>query len=59
MQLALMGKGVPPERIIGDYAGFRTLDSIIRAREVFGLSRFTIVSQSLHAKRALFLARMS
>lgn len=35
MQLALMEKGVPPERIFGDYAGFRTLDSVVRAKEVF------------------------
>lgn len=57
MQLALMGKGVPPERIFGDYAGFRTLDSVIRAKEIFGLSRFTVVSQESHAERAVFLAR--
>lgn len=59
MQLALMEKGVPPERIYGDYAGFRTLDSMVRAKEVFGLSRFTVVSQESHAKRAVFLARLS
>ncbi len=59
MQLALMEKGVPPERIFGDYAGFRTLDSVVRAKEVFGLSKFTVVSQESHAKRAVFLARLA
>ncbi|MDQ1343894.1 MAG: SanA protein [Patescibacteria group bacterium] len=58
MQLSLMEKGVPPERIIGDYAGFRTLDSVIRAKEVFGLSKLTVISQSSHAERALFVARI-
>lgn len=58
MQLSLMGKGVPPERIIGDYAGFRTLDSVIRAKEVFGLSKFTVISQESHDERALFVARL-
>ena len=59
MQLALMEKGVPPERIFGDYAGFRTLDSVVRAKEVFGLSKFTVVSQESHSKRAVFLARLA
>lgn len=58
MQLSLMELGVPPERIHGDYAGFRTLDSIIRANRVFGLSRFTVVTQEAHAERALFVARL-
>lgn len=40
-----------------DYAGVRTLDSVIRAREVFGLESFTIISQPFHNARALFLAR--
>jgi SanA protein len=40
-----------------DYAGVRTLDSVIRAKEVFGLDSFTIISQPFHNARALFLAR--
>lgn len=57
MQLSLMELGVPPERIYGDYAGFRTLDSVLRAKRVFGLSHFTVVTQESHAERALFVAR--
>ena len=44
------------ERIALDYAGFSTLDSVIRAREVFGLDSFLIVSQPFHLQRALFIA---
>lgn len=57
MREALMALGVPKERIYRDYAGFRTLDSVVRAREVFGEQRFTIVSQRFHNQRAIFIAR--
>lgn len=36
MKGALSGPGVPEARIDCDYAGFRTLDSIVRVREIFG-----------------------
>ena len=49
--------GIPQERIILDYAGFRTLDSVVRAKEIFGQSQFTIISQSFHNQRALYIAR--
>lgn len=52
----LLSLGVPAENIYRDYAGFRTLDSIIRAKSVFGLDRFTIISQAYHNKRALYIA---
>lgn len=57
MREALVGRGVPKGRIYLDYAGFRTLDSVLRAREVFGQSRFTVVSQAFHNERAVFIAR--
>ena len=57
MRNALMRLGVPDHRITLDEAGFSTLDSIVRARAVFGLSRFCIVTQRDHALRAVFLAR--
>ncbi len=41
-----------------DFAGFRTLDSVVRASEVFSLTGgFTIISQPFHIERALYLAR--
>lgn len=57
MKSALMAKGVPESAITVDCAGFRTLDSVIRAQKVFGLSKCTIISQRFHNQRALFIAR--
>jgi len=57
MKEALITLGVPANRIYCDYAGFRTIDSIIRARKVFGQVEFTIVSQEFHNERALYIAR--
>lgn len=57
MKEALVAAGLPAERIHCDYAGFRTLDSVVRARDVFLLERFVVVSQPFHVDRALYLAR--
>lgn len=57
MKAALIDAGVPEDRIYCDYAGFRTLDSVQRAREVFGQKQITIVSQPFHNERALYLAQ--
>lgn len=55
----LLKKGIPAEKIYRDYAGFRTLDSIIRANQVFALDRFTVISQATHNKRALYIAHQN
>ncbi len=52
----LIKKGIPANKIVLDYAGFRTLDSVVRAQKVFGENKFTIISQKFHNERALFLA---
>ncbi len=57
MRRALLAAGVDSARITLDYAGFRTLDSMVRARDVFGQPGFTVVSQRFHNERAVFLAR--
>jgi SanA protein len=56
MRKALLQKGVPDSAIFLDYAGFRTLDSVVRAREIFGQTSYTIVSQRFHNERAIFIA---
>ena len=56
MKEALVQRGVPAEAISLDYAGFRTLDSMARAKRVFNLDRCTIVTDDFHQPRALFLA---
>ncbi|MBP1673292.1 MAG: protein SanA [Bacteroidetes bacterium] len=53
----LISKGIPAEKIILDYAGFRTLDSIVRCKKIFGQNSITIISQKFHNERALFIAQ--
>lgn len=57
MKRALMSKGVPESAITLDYAGLRTLDSVIRAKRIFGQQQLTIISQRSHVERAVFIAR--
>lgn len=53
---ALMREGIPRDRIVADFAGFSTLDSIARASRVFMLRNVTVISQGFHNERALFIA---
>ena len=59
MKRDLIKRGIPSDKIYMDFAGFRTLDSILRAKEVFGLKKYIIVSQKFHLQRALFIAQKS
>jgi SanA protein len=52
----LVKAGVPSKYIQLDYAGFRTLDSIVRAKAIFDLEDYIIVSQRFHLERAIYLA---
>lgn len=55
MRDALLDKGIPHEKIVLDYAGFRTLDSVLRASKVFGQTDCIVISQNFHTRRALFI----
>lgn len=57
MHDALVELGVPDSIIYLDYAGFRTLDSVVRMKEIFGQDSFIVVSQKFHNERAVFLAQ--
>ena len=57
MKNALLEYGVPETAMTLDYAGFRTLDSIVRAKNVFGKNEFLIITQPGHAERAVYIAR--
>jgi len=57
MRKWLMKHGVPPERVVSDFGGRRTYDSLKRAQAVFGVTRVIIVTSDFHLARALFLAR--
>lgn len=52
----LVKMGIPEEKIFLDYAGFRTLDSMVRAKAVFGQESITVISQKFHNERAIYLA---
>ncbi|MEV7008968.1 ElyC/SanA/YdcF family protein [Streptosporangium sp. NPDC051022] len=53
----LIAHGVPGDALVLDYAGFDTWDSCVRAREVFGATRVTVVTQLFHLPRAVTLCR--
>lgn len=57
MDTELCARGVPHERIIRDYAGLRTYDSVVRADKVFGAKKITFISQPDHVQRAVAMAR--
>lgn len=52
----LIKRGIPANKIFLDYAGFRTLDSVIRSREIFGQKSITVISQEFHNQRAIYIA---
>lgn len=52
----LIKNGIPAGKIFLDYAGFRTLDSMVRAKEIFGQDSITVISQKSHTERAIYLA---
>jgi len=56
MKEDLIKNGVPESKIILDYAGFRTLDSVVRSKKIFEQSKLTIISQKFHNERAVFIA---
>lgn len=55
-QEALIKKGIPKSKIYLDYAGFRTLDSVVRAQKIFGQTKLTFISQEFHNERAVYIA---
>ena len=57
MKEELIKSGVPDSVIFLDYAGFRTFDSVIRARDIFGQTEYIVISQQFHNERAVYLAR--
>ena len=56
MKEALVKCGVPSDSITLDYAGFRTYDSMVRAKKVFGQDSVTVISQDWHNERAIYIA---
>jgi SanA protein len=57
MKKALVEMGIPEDKIVEDFAGFSTLDSVLRAKEVFGQDSITVISQEFHNERAVFIGK--
>ncbi len=57
MKKALIAAGVPDSIITLDFAGLRTLDSIVRTKEIFGQNKIIIITQPFHCYRALFISK--
>ncbi len=57
MRQALVRQGVPADRIVSDFAGLRTLDSVVRAKEIFGADHILFISQRFQNERAIYLAK--
>ena len=52
----LVEHGVPETAITRDFAGFRTRDTMERARRIFGVDSALICTQGIYAPRTAFLA---
>jgi SanA protein len=57
MRKALVARGVSEQVLVEDPGGVRTLESVARAKMIFGVHRLTVVSQEFHNRRALFFCR--
>lgn len=57
MRKALMSRGIPSSAITLDFAGLRTLDSVVRSKEIFGQDKIIIITQPFHSYRALFISQ--
>lgn len=57
IKLDLINAGIPADSIVLDYAGFDTYDSMIRARDVFGVQKVVVISQEFHCNRAIFIGQ--
>ena len=57
MKQALIKRGVPAEKIVCDYAGLRTLDSVLRCQSIFGARQCLMISQQFQNERAIYIAQ--
>ena len=53
----MLDKNVKPADLFVDHAGFRTLDTLRRARDVFQVRDAIIVTQKFHQPRAGYISR--
>ena len=57
MSQYVIQSGVPAIDVVPDYAGRRTYDSCLRAKQIFGVENLILVTQAYHLSRAIFLCQ--
>ena len=57
MREALVVRGVPDSILVLDGQGFHTIESIVRAKEVYEVDSLTVISQEFHNRRSLYMAK--
>jgi len=57
MRRYAMERGVPSEDIFMDHAGFSTYETMIRAKQVFGVKKAIVVTQAYHIARSVYNCR--
>ncbi|MBU3660797.1 MAG: hypothetical protein FGM14_13045 [Flavobacteriales bacterium] len=53
----LIKRGIPKNKIILDYAGLRTYDSMYRMYKVYGQKEFIVIAQKKQNERAIYIAK--
>jgi SanA protein len=53
----LIKRGIPEEKIILDYEGLRTYDSMYRMYKVYGQKEFIVIAQRKQNERAIYIAK--
>lgn len=56
MKDSLVARGIPKNAFILDGKGFRTLDAVVRATNVYDAHSYVVISQKFHCERAIYLA---
>lgn len=56
MEALALDLGCSSDEIDCDYEGFSTYESVLRAKEIFGVEKIIIVTQKYHLYRALYIA---
>lgn len=57
MKKALIKMNIPDSLIVMDYGGWRTINSMLRAKLVFNIDSITVISQLFHTYRAVFIGQ--
>jgi len=57
MRRYVLARGAAPADVFTDHSGFTTYDSVVRAKESFGVESAILVTQGFHLPRAVYIAK--